>query len=93
MRTINESTRFRRDFRREKRGIHARYLDRLLEETLAMLANDIPLPRRYFDHPLGGEWKDFRDCHLRGDLVLIYRKIGDHMLELARLGSHGELGL
>jgi hypothetical protein len=34
MRTINESTRFRRDFRREKRGIHARYLDRLLEEML-----------------------------------------------------------
>ena len=86
MRTINESTRFRRDYGRERRGIHARHLDRLLEEALTMLAKDVPLPRRYFDHPLGYDWRDFRDCHLRGDLALIYRKVGNHTLELAPLG-------
>ena len=93
MRTIEETTRFRRDFRREKRGIHARYLDRLLEETVDMLAKDMPLPRRFSDHPLSGEWDDCRDCHLRGDLVLIYRKIGDDTLQLVRIGSHSELGI
>jgi len=93
MRTIEETSRFRRDFRREKRGVHSGYLDRLLESTVHMLANDLPLPRRFFDHPLSGEWRDFRDCHLRGDLVLIYRKIGDHTLQLVRLGSHSELGI
>ena len=58
-----------------------------------MLAADAPLPRRYFDHPLSGEWNDFRDCHLRPDLVLIYRKPDEQSLELVRLGSHRELGL
>ena len=50
MRTIEETSRFRRDFKREKRGIHSGYLDRLLESTVHMLANDLPLPRRFFDH-------------------------------------------
>jgi mRNA interferase YafQ len=92
MRTIEETTRFRRDYKREKKGVHGRSLDRLLESVVDMLARDAPLPRRFFDHPLGGDWQDFRDCHLRGDLVLIYRKIGDPS-QLVRLGSHTELGL
>jgi addiction module RelE/StbE family toxin len=33
------------------------------------------LPRRYFDHPLSSEWSDHRDCHIRPNLVLIYRWI------------------
>ncbi|MGH6988435.1 MAG: type II toxin-antitoxin system YafQ family toxin [Stellaceae bacterium] len=57
-----------------------------------MLAADLPLPRRYFDHALSGEWQDFRDCHIRPDLILIYRKPDEATLELVRLGSHGELG-
>jgi len=39
-----------------------------------------------------GNWTDFRDCHVRPDLVLIYRKVGDDALQLVRLGSHSELG-
>jgi len=58
-----------------------------------MLANDQPLPRRYFDDRLGGEWSDHRDCHIRPDLVLIYREPDKVSLELVRLGSHSELGL
>lgn len=38
-----------------------------------MLVADMPLPRRYCDHPLSGDWSDCRDCHIRPDLVLIYR--------------------
>lgn len=25
------------------------------------------------DHPLQGEWENFRDCHVEGDWVLIYK--------------------
>ncbi len=32
-----------------------------------------------------------RDCHLRPDLVLIYRKVDEETLQLVRLGSHSEL--
>jgi mRNA interferase YafQ len=61
-------------------------------EVVQWLAADAPLPRRCFDHPLSGEWADHRDCHVRPDLVLIYRKPDDETLELVRLGSHSELG-
>jgi mRNA interferase YafQ len=64
-----------------------------LTEVVTLLAADKPLPRRNFDHPLGGEWSDHRDCHIRPDLILIYRKPDDDNLELVRLGSHSELGL
>ena len=64
-----------------------------LLETVTTLSEDTPVPHRYFDHPLGGEWRsDHRDCHIRPDLVLIYRKPDDTTLELARRGSHSELG-
>ncbi|MBV9693274.1 MAG: type II toxin-antitoxin system YafQ family toxin, partial [Alphaproteobacteria bacterium] len=43
--------------------------------------------------PLGGDWKDHRDCHIKPDLVLIYRKPDAKTLELVRLGSHSELSL
>ena len=64
-----------------------------LMEVVNLLAADKPLLRRNFDHPLSGEWSDHRDCHLKPDLVLIYRKPDDGNLELVRLGSHSELGL
>jgi mRNA interferase YafQ len=92
MRIVKYTGRFRRDYKREKSGRHRRYLDSELLETVTMLADDASLPKRYFDHALGGEWSDYRDCHIRPDLVLIYRKPNDATLELVRLGSHSELG-
>ena len=92
MREVKYTTRFQRDYKREKSGRHGRKLDALLTEVVTLLAADTPLPRRNVDHPLAGEWKDFRDCHIRPDLILIYRKPDDESLELVRLGSHSELG-
>ena len=93
MREIKYTTRFQRDYRREKLGRHRKKLDALLMEVVNLLAADTPLPRRNFDHALSGEWDDHRDRHIRPDLVLIYRKPDDDSLELVRLGSHSELGL
>ena len=45
------------------------------------------------DHALTGDWKDYRDCHVKPDLVLIYQKPDSATLRLVRLGSHSELGL
>jgi mRNA interferase YafQ len=42
---------------------------------------------------LVGSWKGHRDCHIKPDLILIYRKVGTDALELVRLGSHSELSL
>jgi mRNA interferase YafQ len=93
MRTVKYTSRFKRDYRREKSGQHGRKLDKLLMDVVEMLAADQTLPRHNFDHSLTGEWNDHRDCHIRPDLILIYRKPDDTCLELVRLGSHSELGL
>lgn len=93
MRTIRYANRFQRDYKRERTGRHGRTLDRDLTAIVQMLAADTPLPRRNFDHPLSGEWIDHRDCHIKPDLVLIYRKPDAAHLDLVRLGSHSELGL
>jgi mRNA interferase YafQ len=93
MRAIKYTSRFKRDYRREKSGVLGKKLDALLMEAVNLLAADEPLPQRYVDHPLAGEWNDHRDCHIRPDLVLIYRKPDEENLELVRLGSHSELGL
>jgi mRNA interferase YafQ len=92
MRTIRYSNRFKRDYKREKAGRYGRTLDTELTEIVRLLSSDMPLPRRNFDHPLSGEWRDHRDCHVRSDLILIYRKPDNESLELVRLGSHSELG-
>ena len=68
-------------------------LDQRLAVIVNFLANDVPLDARWYDHPLTGVWKDFRDCHLWPDLVLVYQKPDPQTLRLVRLGSHSELGL
>jgi mRNA interferase YafQ len=93
MRTIKRTTRFKRDYKRESKGLHRVSLDDHLRAAIALLVTDQPLPERLRDHPLSGNWKDFRDCHIRPDLVLIYRKPDPETLELIRLGSHSELSL
>ncbi len=92
MRTIRRTTSFKKDYKREAKGRHRAALDVDLLRVVELLANDAALPQTYHDHPLTGEWKDFRDCHVKPDLLLIYRKLGDEYLELVRLGSHSELG-
>jgi mRNA interferase YafQ len=56
-----------------------------------LLAEDRPLPPKNHGHALGGEWQDHRECHLKPDLLLIYRKPDAEVLQLVRLGSHSEL--
>jgi mRNA interferase YafQ len=92
MRTISRTNQFKRDYKREARGQHRIVLDELLSRVIADLLSDSPLPSHYKDHALTGNWSDYRDCHLKPDLVLIYQ-ITDHALILVRLGSHGELSL
>ncbi|MYH35942.1 MAG: type II toxin-antitoxin system YafQ family toxin [Rhodospirillaceae bacterium] len=93
MRTIRRTAAFKRDYRRERKGRFARTVDRELAGVVAELAEGRALAPRHRDHALGGQWKDHRDCHVRPDLVLIYRKPDAEHLDLVRLGSHSELGL
>jgi mRNA interferase YafQ len=92
MRRIERTGQFKRDYKREAKRHHA-MLDAELMPIVKALANDLPLEPRHRDHALTGDWKDHRDCHVKPDLVLIYRKLDGEVLQLVRLGSHSELGL
>ena len=65
--------------------------DDALKPVLVALATDQPLDARYRDHDLSGDWAGYRECHIKPDLLLIYRKSDPDILRLARLGSHSEL--
>lgn len=91
MRRIERTNAFRRDFKREKRGQHRRDIEALIMVAALLLAEDRPLPEKNRDHALAGEWRDHRECHLKPDLLLIYRKPDADFLQLVRLGSHSEL--
>ena len=49
------------------------------------------MPDGIRDHALSGNWSGYRECHIKPDLLLIYRKPDASTLRLARLGSHSEL--
>ena len=90
MREIKRTTQFKRDYKREKRSQHRTELDDILYQVIEMLVKDDILPEYLHDHSLNNNWKGFRDCHVKPNLVLIYKKIETDILELTRLGSHSE---
>ena len=88
MRVIEVTNQFKRDAKKH-------YLSLITPswaEVLHCLCHDLPMPEKYRDHQLTGNLKDLRDCHIKPDLVLLYRK-NNEVLELIRLGSHSELGI
>ncbi len=91
MREIERPGSFKRDYKREAKGPHRKVLDELLVPVLKALATDQPLDKRYHDDDLTGDWVNHRECHLKPDLLLIYRLVGDDTLIVVRLGSHSEL--
>lgn len=91
MREVKKTSKFKRDYRREEKSQYGRFLKSELYFILNLLCHDIPLPSKFHDHPLKGSLLGARDCHLRPDLILIYRKIGDDVLLLEQLGSHSEI--
>jgi mRNA interferase YafQ len=87
MREIIRTIQFKRDVKRaEKRGKDMTKL----RDLILLLAGETPLPVRFKDHPLSGEWKHHRDCHIEPDWLLMY-KIDANDLYLVRTGSHADL--
>ncbi|GAA7431381.1 type II toxin-antitoxin system mRNA interferase toxin, HP0892 family [Helicobacter pylori] len=63
---------------------------KLLYKVVENLAKEQPLDPKYKDHTLKGALKDFRECHIKPDILLVYL-VKDDELILLRLGSHSEL--
>jgi mRNA interferase YafQ len=92
MRTIEYATAFKKDFKRVKATPRHRHdVEPLLAAVLVLLVDDQPLATNHRDHDLTGNWVGYRECHIKPDLLLIYRKPDIDTLRIARLGSHSEL--
>ena len=89
MLTIKYQTTFKRDYKRiKKRG----YDLRLLEDVIALLAQEQELPPAYRDHALTGDYSGCRECHIAPDWLLVYEVLQDELLlYLTRTGTHSDL--
>lgn len=78
---------FKKDRKRAgRRGKAVEKLDALMRR----LASEEKLEARFRDHRLSGEWKDFRECHIAPDRLLIYRTHGED-ITFVRTGTHADL--
>ena len=56
-----------------------------LNEIVLKLANDVSLSAKNKDHALQGEFVGCRECHIRPDWLLIYRKTDNNELQILEL--------
>lgn len=84
---IRPTAQFKRDLKRAAR--QGRDIQKV-EKALEILSIPSPLPDFYKDHKLQGAWRDFRECHLETDWLLIYT-LNDFELRPTRLGTHTDL--
>lgn len=90
MRQIIQARQFKRDYK--KIAASGRYSVNDFRTVVELLAHDKPLPEKYRDHSLSGEWIGHRECHIKPDWLLIYKKPDTpKSLILTRTGSHSEL--
>jgi len=87
--TLIPTTQFKKDYKRaKKRGLDMR----LLESVLETLCAGGQLPESARDHALAGNYKGFRECHIKPDWLLVYAVDGDRLiLTASRTGSHSDL--
>lgn len=63
-----------------------------IEKVIDLLISGKALPIKYKDHKLNGELSDYKECHIRGDLLLVYQIKKDNLiLILVDIGSHSYL--
>ena len=86
---IRFSGQFRKDIKLAKK--QGKDVEKLFD-VVALLAEGAPLPAKYRDHPLTGNYVGCRECHIEPDWLLIYEVFDDVLvLLLARVGSHSDL--
>lgn len=86
---VRYSKRFNKDTKLiVKRG----YDIQKLKDVISLLRTQKPLPEKYKDHALSGNYAAYRECHITPDWLLIYRIENEVLtLVLFRTGTHSDL--
>lgn len=87
MREIDLRRTFKQDYKLVKKQ---NWNLKAIDEALMELQSSEILDKRLKDHALIGDYKDFRECHIYGDLVIIYQRTKT-ILTLYRIGRHQDL--
>jgi mRNA interferase YafQ len=74
-----------------KKYRHKRSILNELKKVVALLVHDKPIPLKYRDHELKGQYKGVRELHLKSDELLLYIKKQHQKIILVALGSHAEI--
>lgn len=63
-----------------------------LKNVITLIQDGVTLPEKYLDHALSGNYKNYRECHIEPDWLLVYKIENDTLtLVLFRTGSHSDL--
>ncbi|MBR2090356.1 MAG: type II toxin-antitoxin system YafQ family toxin [Fibrobacter sp.] len=86
---IEYTSRFKKEYKlAKKRGRDIS----LLRTVIDILAKGETLPEKYKDHPLVSNWIGYRECHIQGDWLLIYKyKDNELILSLTATGTNSNL--
>lgn len=84
---LTHTNQFKKDAKKAKK--QHKSLD-LIMEISGLLMQKQPIPIKYKDHALTGNYIGHTEVHLEPDWLLIY-KISVDELRLVRVGSHSEL--
>lgn len=88
MKTLKLTGQFKKDLKRYK---HKEDKITALEEILKLLRAGKTVPSKYNPHPLTGNYKGHMECHMEGDLLLIWLDPDSDIIYLVRFGTHSEL--
>lgn len=86
-RKIVFATKFKKDIKRlKRRSISLDALNELIFrlELKSLKSNDA-------DHALKGDFLGYRECHIKGDWILVYRELDENTVELYRTGTHQDI--
>ncbi len=88
MRKIVATSKFKKDIKK-----YSNRPDKLrkLYDIINILASDENIPQRNKAHRLIGEYKNFMECHIENDLLLIWYDETEEIIKLVRFGTHSEL--
>lgn len=88
MKEIRKTSQFKKDYKRFKND---KEFIKTLMNVVMLLADGKDIPEEYHPHPLKGNWKNYVECHIESDTLLIWFDKEHDIIELVRLGSHSEL--
>lgn len=88
MKEIRKTSQFKKDFKRFAKDVEK---VKTLMSIVEKLERGEFIPDEFYPHPLKGEWKNYMECHIDDDYLLIWFDKEESIVRLVRLGSHSKL--